>query len=80
MAQFRDTFVIAGGYDDGAYLDAVYLVKFNSLFQVNFNLNPSIPQYEPLSDSWAPSPENMTHPRYGATAIAVPTTVFPDCE
>ena len=30
VAQFRDTFVIAGGYDDGAYLNAVYLVKFNS--------------------------------------------------
>ena len=61
VAQFRDTLVIAGGYDDGTYLDAVYV-------------------YEPHSDLWAPSPENMTFPRYGATAIAVPTTVFPDCE
>ena len=37
-------------------------------------------EYEPLSDSWTPSPENMTYARYGATAITVPTTAFPDCE
>ena len=37
-------------------------------------------EYEPLGDSWTPAPENMTYARYGATAITVPATAFPDCE
>ena len=61
VAQFRDTFLMVGGYEDGTILDTVY-------------------EYEPLGDSWTPAPENMTHARYGATAITVPATAFPDCE
>ena len=37
-------------------------------------------EYDAPGDSWKLLPENMTYARYGATAITVPTTVFPDCE
>ena len=65
VAQYRNSFLVVGGYQDTVDGDAILDTVF---------------EYDALGDSWKLLPENMTYARYGATAITVPTTVFPDCE